>query len=87
MNDEATSGQTLLRVENLSVRFERSRGLLRRAQSVVQAVDDVSFTLHRGETLALVGESGCGKTTLGRCIMRALEPSAGRVVFNGVDLL
>ena len=87
MNDEATNGGTLLRVENLSVRFERARGLLRRVQSVVQAVDDVSFTLHRGETLALVGESGCGKTTLGRCIMRALEPSAGRVVFNGVDLL
>ena len=87
MSAEPTGRQALLQVENLSMRFERARGFLRRARSIVRAVDDVSFTLHHGETLALVGESGCGKTTLGRCIARAIEPSSGRVIFRGKDLL
>jgi len=62
------------------------RGVLRRAQDFVKAVDDVSFTIAPGETLGLVGESGCGKTTLGRAIVRLIEPTAGSVVFAGKDL-
>jgi len=77
----------LLEVENLKKYFPVKKGLLSRTVGEVRAVDGVSFTINRGETLGLVGESGCGKTTVGRTILRLIEPTAGRVSFNGENLL
>ncbi|WP_425058963.1 Oligopeptide transport ATP-binding protein OppF [Sporomusa carbonis] len=77
---------TLLEVKNLKKYFEIRGGLLKRVTGYVKAVDDVSFTVNQGETLGIVGESGCGKSTTGRTILRLLEPTAGQVVFDGVDL-
>jgi len=77
----------LLSVHNLKKYFPVRRGVFSRIKGFIKAVDDVSFTLEGGKTLGLVGESGCGKTTLGRTILRLLEPSAGKVIFKGRDLL
>jgi len=77
----------LIEVENLKKYFAVKKGLLSRTVGEVRAVDGVSFTINRGETLGLVGESGCGKTTVGRTILRLIEPTAGRVSFNGENLL
>ena len=76
----------LLEVHNLKVHFPVQRGLFGRVRAHVKAVDDVSLHLAPGETLGLVGESGCGKTTLGRAIIRLIEPTAGRVLFEGEDI-
>jgi peptide/nickel transport system ATP-binding protein len=75
----------LLEVDGLRKYFPIRRGLVRRLTGYVRAVDDVSFSLDRGETLALVGESGCGKTTTSRCILRALAPTTGRILFRAAD--
>jgi oligopeptide transport system ATP-binding protein len=77
---------SLLEVQNLKVHFPVKRGVLRAARDFVKAVDDVSFSIAPGETLGLVGESGCGKTTLGRAIVRLVTPTAGRILFAGEDL-
>jgi oligopeptide/dipeptide ABC transporter ATP-binding protein len=77
----------LLEVENLKKYFPIKKGVLSRTVGQVRAVDGVSFTLNRGETLGLVGESGCGKTTVGRSILRLIEPTEGRIIFNGKNLL
>ena len=77
------SGMPLLRVEALVKHFPVRRGLFGRATGAVRAVDGVSFDVAVGETLALVGESGCGKSTTGRLVLRLLEPTAGRVEFDG----
>jgi oligopeptide/dipeptide ABC transporter ATP-binding protein len=77
----------LLEVQNLKKHFPIKKGILSRTIGNVLAVDGVSFTLKRGETLGLVGESGCGKTTVGRSILRLTEPTSGQVTFNGQDLL
>jgi oligopeptide transport system ATP-binding protein len=77
----------LLEVQNLKKHFPIKKGILSRTIGNVLAVDGVSFTLKRGETLGLVGESGCGKTTVGRSILRLIEPTSGQVTFNGQDLL
>ena len=67
-----------LRIENLKKYFKTAKG-------TVHAVDDVSFSIERGKTLGVVGESGCGKSTTGRAILRLIEPTAGEVIFNGED--
>ena len=77
----------LIRVENLVKHFPVRGGLLRRVQAYVQAVDSVSFTINAGETLGLVGESGCGKTTVGRSILQLIEPTSGSVIFEGKNIL
>ena len=76
----------LLSVQNLTKTFPIQTGLFGRPSSVVRAVDRVSLTLERAETLGVVGESGCGKTTLGRCILRLIEPTEGTILFDGVDV-
>ena len=78
--------EVLLRVENLKKYFPIRRGVFQRHVGDVKAVDGVSFDVYRGETLGLVGESGCGKTTTGRTIIRLYEPTEGHVYFEGVDL-
>jgi oligopeptide/dipeptide ABC transporter ATP-binding protein len=78
---------TLLEVEDLKVHFPVRRGVLSRTIGHVHAVDGISFHLAKGETLGIVGESGCGKTTAAWAVLRLIEPSAGRVRFNGVDTL
>ncbi len=79
--------ETLLTVKNLTTRFPVKGGLLRRTISNVHAVEDVSFTLNKGQTLSLVGESGCGKSSAGRSILRLVEPMAGEVNLDGVDIM
>lgn len=76
----------LLRVEGLTKHFPVYRGFFRRRVGTVRAVDDVSFDVGRKETLAVVGESGCGKTTAGRAVLRLVEPDAGHVWFRGKDI-
>ncbi len=81
------SVDVLLEVDDLQVWFPvLSRGVIRRHVNDVKAVDGVSFSIRRGETMGLVGESGCGKTTLGLAILRLVDPTAGRVRFDGIDV-
>ncbi|MEN3334381.1 MAG: peptide/nickel transport system ATP-binding protein, partial [Blastocatellia bacterium] len=77
----------LIEVKNLKKYFPAGGGLFGAESDTVKAVDDVSFSIRRGETFGLVGESGCGKSTTGRCILRLIEPTAGEVNFEGQDLL
>lgn len=77
----------ILDVRDLKMYFPVTRGLLRKKVADVKAVDGVSFKLKRGETLGLVGESGCGKTTIGRCILRLYKPNAGQIFFEGEDIV
>jgi peptide/nickel transport system ATP-binding protein len=80
------ASRPLLEVANLVTRFPIRSGVFGKVNARVHAVEDVSFSLHPGETLALVGESGCGKSTTGRSILRLVEPNAGRVLFEGEDV-
>ncbi len=82
-----TKQRDLIRVENLKKFFPVRGGLFQRIVAWVQAVDDVSFTIKEGETLGMVGESGCGKTTIGRTMLRLIEPTGGKVFFDGTDVL
>jgi oligopeptide transport system ATP-binding protein len=78
--------ERLLEVQNLVKHFPVGGGMFRGPAALVRAVDDVSFVVHRGETVGLVGESGCGKTTTGRCILQLERPTSGQILFEGVDL-
>jgi oligopeptide/dipeptide ABC transporter ATP-binding protein len=85
-NGEATPAAAVLEVSGLKMHFPVRKGLLRRTEGYVHAVDDVSFTIGEGETLGLVGESGCGKTTVGRAVLRLIEPTAGTICLDGRDI-
>ena len=81
-----TSENPLVRVEGLKLHFPITRGILRRQVGAVKAVDGVSFEIYRGETLGMVGESGCGKSTTGRAILKLNRPTGGKVYLDGIDL-
>jgi peptide/nickel transport system ATP-binding protein len=85
--EEAQAGEKILQVADLQVHFPIRRGIFRRTVGHVKAVDGISLELRRGRTLALVGESGCGKTTAGKAILQLIAPTAGRVAFAGRDLV
>jgi peptide/nickel transport system ATP-binding protein len=81
------TNENILDIKDLKMYFPVTRGLLRKKIADVKAVDGVSFKLKRGETLGLVGESGCGKTTVGRCVLRLYRPTDGQIFFEGEDIL
>jgi peptide/nickel transport system ATP-binding protein len=83
---ESEASGPVLQVQNLKIYFPVTKGFFKRKIGDIKAVDDVSFELRRGETLGLVGESGCGKTTVARSILRLYDPSAGKIVFEGQDI-
>ena len=83
----AETVQNILEVKDLKMYFPIRSGLLQRVTGYVKAVDGVSFSLREQEVLGLVGESGCGKTTVGRCLLRLVEPTEGKIEFEGKDLL
>ncbi|AGK97924.1 ABC transporter ATP-binding protein [Clostridium pasteurianum] len=78
--------KTLLEINNLQKFFPIKKGLMGNKQSLVKAVDNVSFSIAKGETLGLVGESGCGKTTIGRTIIKLYEPTSGEIIYDGKDI-
>lgn len=82
-----TNSQILLKVEDLNVWFPEQKKLFGKSSSFIKAVNNVSFEVYAGETLGLVGESGCGKTTLGRALLRLVEPTSGSIFLNGEDIL
>ena len=83
MKDE----KNILKIEDLKVYFPIKKGVLQKTVGHVKAVDGVTLNIRRGETLGLVGESGCGKTTIGRAIVRLNTPTSGRILYDGQDIL
>src|SRR5262249_12432751 len=86
LGEQGAMTEPLLHVKNLVKNFVIRRGVFSRGVEHVHAVNDVSFELDAGETLGLVGESGCGKSTTGRCILRLIEPTSGEVWFKGTNV-
>ncbi|MCC7354023.1 MAG: ATP-binding cassette domain-containing protein, partial [Anaerolineae bacterium] len=86
MSESQTNGNSLVQAEHLKMYFPIVRGIIQRHVGDIKAVDDVSFAIHRSETLGLVGESGCGKSTLGRSLLQLYRPTAGQVYFEKDDL-
>lgn len=85
-NEKSTAHETLVDVTDLSVWFPNKKSFFGKPLAHIKAVDQVSFQVFKGETLGLVGESGCGKTTMGRTLLKLIEPNSGKIVFNGTDL-
>jgi len=83
---ETSNNNAMVEVKDLKMYFPITRGLFRRKVADIKAVDEISFTIRKNETLGLVGESGCGKTTTGRCILRLYNPTSGSIFFNGKDI-
>jgi oligopeptide/dipeptide ABC transporter ATP-binding protein len=83
---ETTNNNIMVEVKDLKMYFPITRGVFRRKVADIKAVDEVSFQIKKNETLGLVGESGCGKTTVGRCILRLYNPTSGQIIFNGEDI-
>ena len=86
MNETGSHNATILQIDGLKKYFPIRRGFFQRITGWVRAVEDVSFTIDKGKTLGLVGESGCGKTTVARLILKLLDADAGKILFNGLDI-
>jgi peptide/nickel transport system ATP-binding protein len=84
--NNSSSSNNILEVKGLKMYFPITQGLLRRKVGDIKAVDDVSFKIKKGQTLGLVGESGCGKTTIGRCVLRTYLPTAGQIIFENKEI-
>src|SRR5689334_18950310 len=84
---ETTNAQNIVEVKNLVKYFPVRAGFLQHVVNHVKAVDDVSFSVKKGETLGMVGESGCGKTTIGRSMLRLVEPTSGSIRYEDRDIL
>jgi oligopeptide/dipeptide ABC transporter ATP-binding protein len=83
---ETPTNDTMVEVKNLRMYFPITRGLLRRKVGEIKAIDDISFIIKKHETLGLVGESGCGKTTTGRCVLRLYQPTSGSIYYDGQEI-
>ena len=81
----SSNRETCLEVQNLKKYFELKAGLFKKP-NILKAVDDVSFSIAKGETMGLVGESGCGKTTIGRTVLKLYDPTAGKILYDGEDI-